>query len=304
MFQFKFVRSDKLTRNLEGINHNRLLILSKAIPPQQRLQNQWFAKSQLLHDLLASEDITFELAEIEQILLETNLSRSSKHILVHNLNQCLHQIYWDWTGNPNRLNLSDLSSLYTQISKATFKSEDPQLRFTLEYLQASPDHPIIIATIIAAVMPNLNVYPEHNTLLGYLTAQIFLAKSGFDLDYQLNLVQAVSRRNDETEATIKASNNFDDLTLWLELCSTRILTQLEKVASEDNQIQPSFPKLTDRQRKILDFLSNTNSHITNKKVQELFKISQITASRELAKLNTLGLISAEGAGRSIKYIKR
>jgi Fic family protein len=45
------------------------------------------------------------------------------------------------------------------------------------------------------------------------------------------------------------------------------------------------------------------TRITNKMVQKHFKVSQITASRELAKLATLGLIISIGKGRSIYYTK-
>ncbi len=43
--------------------------------------------------------------------------------------------------------------------------------------------------------------------------------------------------------------------------------------------------------------------ITNKKVQKLFKVSQITASRDLAKLASVGLLFTHGKGRSVYYTK-
>ena len=86
-----------------------------------------------------------------------------------------------------------------------------------------------------------------------------------------------------------------------------MLTQLEKVTysnlSSEDYLPNSFWQLNDRQKSILGFLENPDATITNKRVRSLFKISQITASRDLTKLANLGLLFAHGKGRSVFYTK-
>lgn len=302
MLQYKFIRSTRLTHFLEGIDQMRTTLLCEPLSPRVVIQTTHQNRLNLLKKLLDSQDYSFSLREIDNLLVDTG-NKSGKKLFVSQLSQTLNHIAWDWTGNSENVTINHVSHLYNLLTSQKLKTDHDKLNFTLSYLQASPDHPIIIASIIAAVMPTLNVYPEHNTILGFLIAQIFLAKYGYDLRYSLNLVDALALRSDDSQITLKASNNFDDLTLWLELCAKRIETQLSQLV-QNEPVKPNFQILSDRQRHILDYLTNSDTFITNQKVQSLFHISQITASRELSKLNALGLISSQGAGRSVKYIKR
>jgi len=61
--------------------------------------------------------------------------------------------------------------------------------------------------------------------------------------------------------------------------------------------------LNDRQNKILERLENPNLKITNKDVQKMFGVSQITASRDLSKMANLGILLPHGKGRSVFYTK-
>lgn len=47
---------------------------------------------------------------------------------------------------------------------------------------------------------------------------------------------------------------------------------------------------------------NTNGHITNKIIREMFKLSDEGALKEINKLVRLGVVKTEGKGRSIKYV--
>ena len=65
----------------------------------------------------------------------------------------------------------------------------------------------------------------------------------------------------------------------------------------------TFWEITTRQKEIMMYLENPTASVTNKTVQKLFNISQITASRDLARLANLGLLLAHGKGRSVYYTK-
>jgi len=77
---------------------------------------------------------------------------------------------------------------------------------------------------------------------------------------------------------------------------------IKGLKSQDN-LPSSFWKLNGRQQSILSVLENPGEKITNKDVQKKFGVSQITASRDLSHLTTLGLLLAHGKGRSVYYTK-
>lgn len=78
---------------------------------------------------------------------------------------------------------------------------------------------------------------------------------------------------------------------------------LKSISTQDNVKANSLWKLNDRQKKILDIMENPELKITNKIVQKQFGISQITASRDLAKMVNLGVLLPHGKGRSVFYTK-
>jgi Fic family protein len=106
--------------------------------------------------------------------------------------------------------------------------------------------------------------------------------------------------------SVQQSNN---LTVWLEYFALGIIVQLNKALEDIHKnrfattLPASYWKLNERQREILLMLEQPGTRITNKSVQKMFGVSQITASRDLAKLASLGLLFVHGKGRSVFYIK-
>lgn len=100
-----------------------------------------------------------------------------------------------------------------------------------------------------------------------------------------------------------------NITPWLEYFAFGIAKQLEKALGEitsdtsPTTMPASFWELNDRQKEVLKIMEQPDISITNKVVQKHFKVSQITASRDLTKLASLGLIFARGKGRSVYYTR-
>ena len=71
-------------------------------------------------------------------------------------------------------------------------------------------------------------------------------------------------------------------------------------------VEPGIPasmeeQLTDRQRRIVEWLA-AGKTVTNRECQEYFKISKVTATKELGTLVEVGFAEQIGKGRSIRYI--
>ena len=105
---------------------------------------------------------------------------------------------------------------------------------------------------------------------------------------------------------MKSSNNLSGI---IEFYTNAVLQQSENIQKRlkekkfDTEQQESFFHLTDRQKQILSLFDEPGLRLTNRKVQELFDVSQITASRDLAKLAELNLLFSSGKGRSVFYTK-
>jgi Fic family protein len=108
----------------------------------------------------------------------------------------------------------------------------------------------------------------------------------------------------------KRALNTTSLTLWLEYFAESILEQTEEIFQSIKNPKTgmidsgkSYCELNERQRSILSFLDQPQMTITNRQVQRKYKISQITASRDLTKLTNLGCLFSHGKGRSVYYTR-
>jgi len=134
-----------------------------------------------------------------------------------------------------------------------------------------------------------------------------LYKHGFDVRGLVVPEIEWAKNPDAHHQITKQMASSESLTTWLEYFTRRTIHQLRDIK---NQLSlPHLPeslssyRITSRQKQILSFLEIPNTSITNKQVQSMFKVSQITASRDLSQLTTLGLIFARGKGRSIYYTR-
>jgi Fic family protein len=159
-------------------------------------------------------------------------------------------------------------------------------------------------------MEKMQLFANHNTQIAHLTADLFLYKSGYSfkgfLAYEASWMGDEGAYKESHERALNAAS----LTIWLEYFAQNIVKQLENIVqliskpkSPTLDLKKSFWKLNERQRSILNFLDQPQITITNRQVQKRYKISQITASRDLTKLANLGYLFSHGKGRSVYYTK-
>jgi Fic family protein len=193
---------------------------------------------------------------------------------------------------------------YLQVGSAGLPQTD-----STGSLQAGSENPVIQAGVAQIQLVTLAPFTDGNGRTARLLALLFLYKAGFDFRGLLVLEEYFRRDLAAFQEATESVSKNQNLTFWLEYFAKGVETQLEK-ALEDiassrfkTHLPASFWNLNDRQKEILSILEQPGSTITNKKVQQLFKISQITASRDLSRLASLGLIFVNGKGRSTYYTK-
>ncbi len=189
------------------------------------------------------------------------------------------------------------------------KNEENELEKILQYIQAGSDHPVIKAGIIQIQILDNVPFRYANNRMSRLSSYLFLYKHYFDLKQLLMLEEFYREDFVGYQRAIEVATKSHNLTFWLEYFAEGILSQAQKVLEQieekgiKNISSPTLFRLNQRQKKILSLLGKPGVIITNKNVQEMFKVSQITASRDLSKLAALGLIIPHGKGRGAYYTR-
>jgi Fic family protein len=224
--------------------------------------------------------------------------------------EAVDYIALNWQGSQNAVDAKAIIDLQKIIGSGRLRVPQAGLQYLLDYLQARIENPIIQAAIINIEMEKMQLFTEHNILIAHLATDLFLYKYGYDFKGFLAYEAAWMDQEDAFKENHKRALEAVSLTLWLEYFAQNILKQLEaiiqvikKPKSATTEMRESFWRLNERQKSILSFLDQPQETITNRQVQKRCKISQITASRDLAKLVNLGCLFSHGKGRSVYYTK-
>lgn len=196
----------------------------------------------------------------------------------------------DWTGNPHPIQESDIEELTSSAFPKLMRSV-PDTRQLLRFLNAAKDHPVIVAGVAFTAL--------HKSPVGKLLFWMYLAKSGYDCRGMLSFTPSWDRSYD----------GYAQYTVWLEAYTASfrhaceaLSAAVQKIASGLDTPHPSW-QITKRQKQILLFLDRPAAMITNREVSRRCRVSQVTASRDLSHLTSLGLLSALGKGRSTAYTR-
>ena len=156
---------------------------------------------------------------------------------------------------------------------------------------------------------NKDLELESKKIIATLHAYVFLYKYGYDFRELLNIEAEWIKNTDEHDYVLKTAQEYNNITTWLEYFTDVLISQTSQILQKmnDSSNNPIFStrllSLNSRQREIIQMLEDPKSRITNKQVQKKFSVSQITASRDLAKLTIVGVLFSHGKGRSTWYSK-
>ena len=193
-------------------------------------------------------------------------------------------------------------------------SEVPKLMHALvDWLNsdaASRLNPVIAAGIAHYEFVRIHPFIDGNGRTSRALATLILYTRGFDIKRFFALDDYYDSDRPAYYAALKSvDKETRDLTGWLEYFTDGVRQSIKAV--EERILRLSSEKLrndakghialTERQMKIVEFI-NLKGRITNKNVQEMFKITDRGALKEIRKLVDLSVIKPEGKGRSLFYI--
>ena len=318
MLNLSYNLSTILKDRLQKIDLIRKDILVTPLSPKTELQMRWDVMINRTYNslVLANSPLTKpEMVKIltSRIIFEKDKSKrklnpSAEDVVLYK--KALDYISQYWLVPGKNVTVKDVLILYDMFCEGDLKLPASRIQEVLDYVQAHEDHPVIQAGVAGLGIVRIQPFSLGNGRLSRLLSYVFLYKNGYDIRGLIEFEKTWTQDRQTYLEAIKIALEVTSITLWLEYFSNSVLTALNQVskkiqdsASENLGVHSSFWDISDRQKSIISTLDQPGLSITNRKVQKQFKVSQITASRDLSKLANLGLLFTHGKGRSVYYTK-
>lgn len=310
MLNLSYNLSDNLKKNLEEIEMIRRNILSAIISPESEIKFRWNALIDRIYWSMHLSAIDVGRGEIQQLISlyhKKKLGKDDQKIIGYK--KALDYISQNFLVVKNPLPVKSILTLNKLCQDSTFWGNEKDLKQLVDYLSASSENPIIQAAVAQIQIIHLKPFSDGNGRIARLVGLLYLYKSGYDFRGMLAVEEYWGRDKNEFISITRNALQAKNLTIWLEYYTRGMISSLERTKEDlsKTSVHTDFPEtfwnLSDRQKEILTLLEEPGLTLTNRKIQQLFKVSQITASRDLTKLATLGLIFPHGKGRSVSYTK-
>lgn len=320
MPQLAYNLSDNIKRCLGEIDTLRKSIVLTSINPKISLRLRWNSEIERIYWAFSLTDFQYSKQQVTDILIkrsEGNKKMPKEKRLILDYKKALDYIRSDWLAANKEINAGVVRNLYDIAVKSTaqnpsitkFNSRERLIEHLIEYLRIGKEHPVIQAGIAHIQILGLSPFNEGNGRISRLLTYLILYKEGYDFNDLFYLEEYFRKDLVSLKEAVKSVDLTQNMTLWLEYFTKGVVIQLEKTYEniKSEKFGASTPytfwKLNERQEEILRILQNPNEKVNNARVQKLFNISQITASRDLAKLTNLGLLFPHGKGRSTYYTR-
>lgn len=308
MKDFSYTKSTVLMSQLNDIENLKRQLILTPLAPKTELKLQWQALLTHIHYTLALNGSSISQEHVLQLLSpqgKKNLSEVEGYVVRYKT--ALDYLYHNWLVNEKVVTAQDIVALYTITFAGILRITEEDLDHTLQYIQVNSEHPFIQAALAQYLMLSLAPFSHANEEFSHVVFLLFLYKNAYDLRRMVVLEEYLFEDMIRYKDLLHKLSKETDLTEWLEYMTHAVSMQLKKVLktipSEKQNVgsYKSLIELNDRQKKILGLLRQPGTKMTNKMVQKLYRVSQVTASRDLSKLTSLGLLLAVGGGRSTYY---
>ena len=213
------------------------------------------------------------------------------------LKASIDHIRQEGTGSSSSVVAASIAPLDGLLGTRAASSSDTIK--VLEYLDTGSFHPILQAAI-----SHLHFAPSP---LAFAVPLLFIYRRGYDCQSVVCLDGFWPLNRDSYSSMLSQNQKTASITPWLEFYTQAAVYQYgvahRLVLAQSSNVLTGTWTLSDRQKTILALLEPPGASITNRQVQKRFKISQVTASRDLAKLATLTMVYPHGRGRSVYYTR-
>lgn len=309
--------SNEIIEKIHKAEKIRKEILLTPIQPKVERKLRWEATLQKIFWGLSLADTPLSKENMLKILSsppKKKMNNFEKDVL--NYKKALDYIKEEWLASPQIVKADVLLKLYDisckptfGSSKKSFKEKKGKIEYLLNYLHTGNEHPIIQAGVAQIEIIKIAPFDYANRRVARLFTYLMLYKNGFDCKDLLVIEEYYRKDIVALKEALRSAFIQENLNTWLDYFTNGIVVQLEKALEKIKEekisiiLPSSLWKLNPIQKRILEILENPEKKITNKEVQKIFGISQITASRYLSKMLRAGFLLSHGRGRSVFYTK-
>lgn len=310
---FAYTQSPHIQTALESCSFLRTTILTTPLPPTVELRMRFDGDIDRIYWAAMMEHMAQTREHITKLCL-TDDGRKQTHAddLLLSFRRMIALVAHQWLANPDPVSNRDIFKIHSAVAhmdptapQSFPKSLMGELEKALPYIdQTSSDHPILAAGLaFLTFRTDTRFSPWTARIISYL----YLFRGGWDVRGMI-VPDATLRTNLRAyETALEESLNRGNATPFLDLYTQAVRDNLAAIVTRmkektlANPLPPSTGVLTPRERDILLYLSNPDASITNTIVRKKYGVSQITASRDLSRLLSLGFVVARGKGRSVRY---
>ena len=308
MMNFSYTVTPTLKQEIENTEITRRKILLELLSPSQKLQLRYNTEIERIMASLRLCGVHLKKSQVLEYMSGANKEKDDARKHIAEYKNSYDYIKFNWLLEDKNVEVRDIQKLFSAF-KNTPDFNEHELKTVLDFIQINPEHPIIQSALAVMLFSELVPASNCQTAQIVMVALLFLYKFGFDFRGFLNLEEFIADDITRFKELLKKGKQEKNISEFLEYFTQIVSLSSEKAyqtISKRNieHLQPdSYFKLSDRQKEILTILERPGAKITNKKVQKLFNVSQITASRDLSGLATLGLVFSAGKGRSVYYTR-
>lgn len=307
--------SDTLKKYLAEIQSTRTAILTTPLSPKIETRVRWETMLNKIYYSLTIEENPLSRKEITRLLSSWDIKEelTPNQVDAINYRRALDYIKQNWTVNPKPVSTENIKTIYDIAIKPTSTvplsaSNLKEIKALLSYIQTGKQSPVIETAIVCVSLLTMPIL-KGSFRLASLSSTLFMYKYGYDIRGLLSWEEYMSRDPIALKRAVEAATRSKNLTVWIEYFAACVSLSAKKALSDvlSNKFKTDLPntfwRLNKRQKEVLSRLDIPGEKISNRNLQEMFGVSQITASRDLAQLTKLGLIHPQGKGRSTYYIR-
>lgn len=310
MLSFDYTIDLQIEDTLKSIDRIRSHILTLALSSMMERKFQWEGTTIRTWATLALAGREAPKHHVAAILAHPAKPNASART-IYAVRSAYDYIHESWRANPKPVSLAALETIFTALApekSSQFSKIEQDLKDLLTFLDTERAHPVVQASIAHIHILTLPGEAELG-LFARMVHYLLLAKYGYDLR---GFATPERVWQEDVRTYVRLTDTYAGnrhMTQWLAFMAESMRRTLESLAGDIEvsrfhiEFPQSFWQLSDRQKDIMTHLEPPGAAVTNKKVQKRFRVSQITASRDLSRLATLGLIYPHGKGRSIYYTK-
>ncbi len=315
MVKFSYTTTSDLHYHLKALDDLRREIVLMPLPGKIELRARWEARIKELAAVFSLTGYPFSKRDIVETITSSRPATNERAMIMR-LHQSYSHIAREWFAAQKPLTLSIVETLTslafpkdTALYRRRLAFQEGAIRQLLDYIDNDKEHSLIRGAISYIEILRIAPFAQDSTILASLLFQLILANSGADARGLLTPEVAWAADRSTYQAITEEASKTGSITGWLTWVAQTSVSTLEQARQGLTNptllrdVKAAWFELNDRQKEVLTILEEPHRRLTNKEVQKRFKVSQITASRDLTKLAHLGLLYPRGKGRSVSYTR-